>query len=289
MTDTLADLSRHSAELARRVSGHLVSVRSGEREASGFVWREGLVVTAEEALDGDEVVVTGPDGSRAAAELLGRDPSTDVALLRVAGALSAPLPLDGSPRTAGEIALALGRGAEGTVAALGLLSAVGPAWRSLRGGQIDARLTLDLRLPRAAEGGVAVDAEGRAFGMTVFGPRRTALVIPAATIERVAPRLLEKGRIARGYLGLGLQPLRIEGSGEPGAVVVSVDPEGPGRRAGLLQGDILARLGEEPMPGLRALMARLGPESVGAPLELQVLRGGEARRVTLTIGESPAN
>jgi S1-C subfamily serine protease len=208
-----------------------------------------------------------------------------VALLRVAGALPAPLPLEDGARQAGEIVVALGRGAEGAVAAMGVLSAVGPAWRSLRGGAIDARLTLGLRLPRSAEGGVAVDAEGRAFGMAVFGPRRSALVIPAATIERVAPRLLEAGRIARGYLGLGLQPIRLEGSGEPAVLIVSVDPEGPGRRAGLVQGDILVAFGGEPVQGLRQ---RLGPDSVGRTVELTILRGGERRGVTITIGESPA-
>jgi S1-C subfamily serine protease len=286
MSDPLIDLSRRLADLAGRVGGHLVAVRSGPRVASGFVWREGLVVTADEALEAEEgLQVHLPDGSRAEATLAGRDPSTDVALLRVAGALPPPLALDGSgARAVGEVVLALGRGAEGPVAAMGVLGSVGPAWRSLRGGTIEARLALDLRLPRAAEGGVAVDAEGRAFGMAVFGPRRTALAIPAETIERIAPRLLERGRIARGYLGLGLQPVRIEGSGEMGVVVVSVDPEGPGRRAGIVQGDILVAFAGEPVQGLRQ---RLGPDSVGREVELSVLRGGERRSVAITVGEAP--
>ncbi len=286
MSDPLIDLSRRLVDLSSRMGGHLVAVRSGQRMASGFVWRDGLVVTVDEALEAEEGLhVHLPDGSRAEATLAGRDPSTDVALLRVAGALPPPLALDGSgARAVGEIVLALGRGAEGPVAAMGVLGSVGPAWRSLRGGTIEARLGLDLRLPRAAEGGVAVDAEGRAFGMAVFGPRRSALVIPAATIERIAPRLLERGRIARGYLGLGLQPVRIEGSGEMGVVVVSVDPEGPGRRAGVVQGDILLAFGGEEVHGLRQ---RLGPDSVGREVELEVLRGGERRRVAITVGEAP--
>jgi S1-C subfamily serine protease len=254
--------------------------------ASGFVWREGVVVTADEALEGEEGFhVHLPDGSRAEATLAGRDPSTDVALLRVAGALPGPLPLVDGSRSVGEIVLALGRSAEGPVAAMGVVGALGPAWRSLRGGNIDARVTLGLRLPRAAEGGVAVDAEGRAFGMAVFGPRRSALVIPAATIERVAPRLLEHGRIARGYLGLGLQPIRLEESGETAVLIVSVDPGGPGRRAGLVQGDILVAFDGQPVQGLRQ---RLGPDSVGRTVQLTVLRGGERRAVAITIGESPA-
>jgi S1-C subfamily serine protease len=287
----LFDLSRSLSALAEGLSPHVVSVWSGSGAASGFVWRENLVVTAEEALAGEgEITVVAPDGARLPATLVGRDPSTDVALLRVEAGPSKPVALDlGTSRRLGELALALGRGRDGAVAALGLVGTVGPAWRSLRGGTIDARLGLDLRLPRSAEGGLAADAEGRAFGMTVLGPRRATLVIPAATVERVATQLLARGRIVRGYLGVGLQPLRLDGTGEPGLLVISLDEAGPGRQAGLVQGDILLRMGGEALGSTHALMARLGPDAVGRSLEVEILRGGERRVLAVVVGEHPAS
>ena len=288
MTD-LSDLSRSISALTARFAPGAVGVLGTRSWSSGFVWREGHVVTADEALDAEgEVAVILPDDVRLPATVVGRDSSTDVALLRVEGALPRPVPLASRIPALGELALALGRGAEGPVAALGIVGSVGPAWRSLRGGTIDARLGLDLRLPRVAEGGLAVNADGDAFGMTVFGPRRSTLVIPSATIERVAAHLVQHGRIGRGYLGLGLQPVRVDGSEDRGVIVVSVDADGPGRRAGVVQGDIIARWGGEPVRGMRSLMVRLGPDSVGQVVQLDLLRAGQPVGVMLTIEERPA-
>jgi S1-C subfamily serine protease len=293
MSDDLTTLSHALAGAVERAAAGAVAVEAGRAAFSGWVWREGLVVTADEALDeAGQVAVRLPDGSRREAQVAGRDASTDVALLRVEGT-PPPVALDRAPRRVGEVILAVGRGAGGPVAAMGILGEAGPAWRSLRGGMIDARLGLDLRLPGAAEGGLAVDAGGRAFGMAVPGPRGTALAIPAATVERVAAQLLETGRVARGYLGLGLAPVRLDGSEGGGAegrgvLVTGVDADGPGRRAGVLQGDILVRFDGEPVGGARSLAQRLGPESVGRAVEVGLLRGGEPRTVLIAIGERHA-
>ena len=131
--------------------------------------------------------------------------------------------------TAGALALVAGAREGAANAALGVVSFVGPQWRSLRGGLIDARIELDATLARASEGGLALDASGQTLGMAVFGPRRRTLVIPTATINRVADVLATKGRIARGYVGLGLQPVKLDGGGT-GAMVISVDAKGPGAR-----------------------------------------------------------
>jgi S1-C subfamily serine protease len=287
MPDTLVDLSRDLARMAEQVSPHVVAVEAGGAASSGFVWREGLVVVADEALEAEEgLAVVRPDGSRVPAALVGRDPSTDVALLRVEGA-GAPVAFDPAPRRVGEIALALGRGPRGPLAALGVVSEAGPAWRSLRGGMIEARIGLDLRLQRAAEGGLVADAEGRAFGMAVFGPRRAAIVIPAATVERVASHLLAHGRVARGWLGLALQPVALDGGEDRGLLVVGLEAEAPARAAGVAQGDILVALGGEPVGGMRALFDLLGPETVGREMPLALRRGGQALTLPVTVGERP--
>src|SRR5262249_13884237 len=160
---------------------------------------------------------------------------------------------------------------EGPIASLGMVAVAGEAWQSLRGGKIDHLIRLDMRLDPRAEGGLVVDAEGRLIGMAVFGPRRKPLVIPAATIERVTAQLLADGRIPRGSLGVGLHSVRLDENlahghalGDRRAImVVGLDPNGPASKAGLLMGDVIVAFDGAPLPSVRALLARLTPESVG--------------------------
>src|SRR5262249_788383 len=136
-----------------------------------------------------DFTVTLLSGESLAARLAGRDHSTDIAVLRVDRSDLPPIPLETQAVPVGALALTVGAEDGAPTAALGVVSrSLGPWW-SLRGGEINARIELDLRMPRRAEGGVAIDATGRAIGMTVFGPRRRVLVIPSATIERVAAEL----------------------------------------------------------------------------------------------------
>jgi S1-C subfamily serine protease len=146
--------------------------------------------------------------------------------LRVARTDLPKAPAPAEAPAAGALAAVAGAREGAPSAALGVVSFVGPQWRSLRGGVIDARIELDAALTRSSEGGLALDAEGRAFGMAVFGPRRHTLVIPFATIDRITELLATKGRIARGYLGLGLQPVKLDAGGI-GAMATSVDAKGP--------------------------------------------------------------
>ena len=156
----------------------------------------------------------------------------------------------------------------------------------MRGGEIDARVELDARLRRSAEGGLAVNVAGQAFGMTVFGPRRRVLVIPSVTVGRVAAKLETHGRIPRGYLGLGLQPVTVEGGGS-GIMVMSVDPKGPGVAAGIHQGDVLVSWDGKPVTKLQPLLRSLGPDSVGNSLTVELRRGGQVQQTKLQIGERP--
>jgi S1-C subfamily serine protease len=285
----LTGLSAALSGLIVKVAPAIVAVHARRSRSSGFVWRPGLIVTADEALtDEGELAVTMPGGDAVAATLVGRDPTTDVALLRSDRPDLQPVALAASPVAIGALAVAVGAKDGAPVAALGMVSRATGPWRSLRGGEIDARIELDLRLRSSSEGGLVLDAAGQAIGMAVFGPRRRTLVIPSATIERVAATLASHGRIARGYLGLGLQPVTIAGDGGSGAMVMSVDPQGPGAAAGVHQGDIIVAWNDAPIRHVQALLRALGPDSVGQTVRLGLRRAGEAKQVPLTIAERPA-
>ncbi|THD42094.1 MAG: serine protease [Bradyrhizobium sp.] len=287
-TSSLQTLSDALSDVVADAVKSVVAVHSTRSRSSGFVWRPGLIVTADEALaDEGEIAVMSPGGEAVTATLVGRDSTTDIALLRADGFTAPVASLAPAPAKAGALALAVGAGRNGPIAAFGVVSSAGPAWRSLRGGEIDARVELNLSLRRAAEGGLALDASGRAFGMAVFGPRQTVLVIPAATIDLVAGKLQTHGRIARGYIGLGLQAAKLDGDGGIGAMVMSVDPTGPGSAAGVRQGDLIVKWKGECIRDVRALLRALGPDSVGQTAKLSLLRGGEPIEVALTTGERP--
>lgn len=286
-TPTLETLSSALSDLVARTAPSVVAIHSRRARSSGFAWRPGLIVTADEALAQEgEVAVVLPGGEQVAATIAGRDPTTDIALLRLDHAVPAPVPLAPAMVAAGALVLAIGAQDGGPVAALGAVSAVGAAWRSMRGGSIDARIELDVALRRHAEGGPVLDAAGRTLGMAVFGPRRRVLVIPAATVERVAARLAAHGRVARGYLGLSLQPVRLDGGGG-GAMVIGVDAGGPGAAAGIQQGDVVTAWNGRPVEGLQTLLRALGPESVGTTVALSLRRGGQPLDTTLTVVERP--
>ena len=296
-TNALVELSNSTAQLVERAGSSVVAVRGGGRwSSSGIHWRSGVIVTAEEVLERDENIrLVLPGGREVGAFLAGRDPTTDVAVLRfepgglpiaaTAGATSRP----------GEVVAAVGSYEGAPLASLGVVAHNGAAWQSIRGGAIDSLIRLDLRLSPAAEGGAAVNSFGRVIGMAVLGPRRRPLAIPASTIERSIDQLLTRGRVYRGYLGAGLQTMRpehaAEGSRSPkdgrGVLVVSVDPEGPSARAGMLVGDLVAGWDGKPIDRVRDIMRLLGPESVGTTVDLTLVRAGAPATLKVTIGERP--
>jgi S1-C subfamily serine protease len=285
---SLQHLSDALTNVVDRAAPSVVAVHSTRSRLSGFVWRPGLIVTADEALDDEgDIAVVLPGGESAAATLAGRDPTTDVALLRVDRTAPPPVTLKSAPLPAGALAWAVGSLQGAPIAAFGTVSLAGGPWRSFRGGDIDARIELDLSLRRAGEGGVALDATGGAFGMVVFGPRRQVLVIPAATIERVAATLATHGKIARAYLGLGLQPVKLDGDSGVGVMVVSVDPNGPGAAAGVQQGDVIIKWNDQPAQEVRMILRALGPDSVGSTVKLALRRAGQPAEVRLTLRERP--
>jgi S1-C subfamily serine protease len=296
-TNPLVALSDSTAKLVERAASSIVSVHGGGRwRSSGIHWRSGIIVTAEEVLERDEnIELTLPAGQTIDASLVGRDPTTDVAVLRfqpdgLPTAVSATASL-----RAGEVIFAVGCHEGAPLTAFGIVALAGGAWRSSRGGTIDNFIRLDLALSPVAEGGALIDVQGRVLGMTVLGPRRRASAIPAATIERAVDQLLARGHVFRGYLGAGLRRLRHErrqgsspaSSGERGVLVVDVDPEGPSKRAGLLLGDLITSWNGKPIDRVRDVMHLLGPESVGDTVDLGLIRGGASATLRVILGERP--
>ena len=293
---SLLQFSNQLAAIIAAAAQSVVAVHGGgRRPSSGIVWQPGVVVTAEETVtrDGD-LAVTLPDGNRVQAILAGRDPSTDIAVLSYEST-SPPTAFASTAFAtdlrAGHLAVAIGRTDGGAVATLGIVSFAGAAWRSRLGGQIDARLVIDARLPAVAEGGAVIGADGSLIGIPVFGPRRRVLAIPAATIARIVPAIRDKGHIARGYLGVGLQrvPLSAVDGAETrrGAMVVTLDPVGPAKTAGILQGDIIVGIGGGAVTGLRSLYQQLGPDAVGKSLAIELIRAGARMTVDVTISPRP--
>lgn len=286
ITDPLTLFSDRLAALAEQAGASVVTVRAGGRwPVSGIHWRPGIVVTAEEAIereDGIEIVAA--DGTKRAATLAGRDPTTDIAVLRFQpDGLPVATLGDGGALRAGHVVLAVGRHPGGATAASGIVALASGAWHSMRGGTIDHLIRLDLRLAPTAEGGALVDTKGRVAGMTVTGPRRRALAIPRSTIDRVTDQLLAKGRIPCGYLGAGLRPV----TQPAGVLAMSLDPDGPAAKAGLLVGDIITRWDGKPVTRVREVMHWLTPEAVGSTVELGLSRGGAPTTLRLVIGERP--
>jgi S1-C subfamily serine protease len=299
MADSINPLvvfSDHTAQLVEGIARSVVAVHGGARpSSSGIHWRPGVLVTAEEALERDEdFKITLPGGRQVEASLVGRDPTTDVAVLRFQPDGLAIAPTADASLRSGQVALAVGNYEGAPLAALGIVALAGAAWHSRRGGMIDSLIRLDLALHPSGEGGALVDVLGQVTGMTVLGPRRRALAIPTPTINRAVDQLLTKGHVFRGYLGAGLQPVRRRGSkgaqssaSGRGVLVVSIDPDGPAARAGLLVGDIVLAWNAEQVDRVRDVIHLLGPDSAGKTVDLGLIRGGTPMPLKIVIGERP--
>ena len=294
---SLVALSDATAQLVERAAGSIVSVNSGSRwHSSGIHWRSGIIVTAEEVLERDEnIELTLPSGRSVEASLVGRDPTTDVAVLRFQPDGFPTAETAKAPLRTGEAIFAIGNHGGSPLASFGIVSLATGSWRSSRGGTIDNFLRLDLTLSPAAEGGALVDTQGRVLGMTVLGPRRRVLAIPTSTIERAVDQLLARGHVFRAYLGAGLRPVRHErrqdssstSSSGRGVLVVDLDPEGPAKQAGLLVGDVITSWNGKSIDRVRDVMHMLGPESVATTVDLGLVRGGSTATLQVILGERP--
>jgi S1-C subfamily serine protease len=293
-------------QLSAALSGRVATARGlvagiavrGHPLRSGTLWRKDVVVASEQALpDSGEAEVALADGGTFTARIVGRDTGTNVAVLRFDGGPE-PMPPareEAQELRAGALVLALGAdGAGGVSARLGAVHTVGPAWHSRAGGRVDRRILVDIRLGSREEGGPVLDAAGRVLGISTLGPRRRALVIPAATVERVLEPLLTKGRVERGWLGAAVQPVLVpetvqaEAGQSLGLIVIGVTKDGPAAQAGVLAGDILVGVDGASVGSPAELAARLDEASVGTQVELRLIRAGALQSLGVTIGARPA-
>jgi S1-C subfamily serine protease len=292
---TLSALSNDLAGAAERAGRAVVAVHGRQHmPSSGVLWRPNVVVTAEHSLKRDEeITVTLPDGRNVPAALAGRDAGTDLAVLKLDSGDSGVAEFaaetgDTGKLKIGHVVLALGRsGDRGVNASLGVISGLGGAWRTWRSGHVDQLVRLDVTLYPGFSGGPLVDGEGRIVGINTSGLSRVmAVAIPVSTVNRVVQDLLEKGRIARGYLGVGMHPVRLP-DGRSGVIVINLQADGPAGQAGLLIGDVLLKLEGTAVSDTDDVHIHLGSDSVGRKLKAAIVRGGANIDVDITVGERP--
>jgi S1-C subfamily serine protease len=290
MANELAALSDELAQVVERAGQAVVAVHARPRfSSSGVFWRPGVIVTAEHTIRREEdITVTLPDGANVPATLAGSDAGTDVAVLKVGSNAPAPIARADADPVAGNLILAIGRSQDsGVNASMGIVSAVSGSWRTWRGGRLDRYIRLDLTLFPNSSGGVVVNTAGGALGIATSTLSRIAgVAIPTSTVDRVVDEILARGRVSRGYLGVGLQPVELDGK-KPGLIVLSLEPEGPAAKAGVLIGDILISLGGVETGDTDDIQSVLEGRAVGQGVEAAFLRGGESRGVTIVIGERP--
>ncbi|HEV8320161.1 MAG TPA: trypsin-like peptidase domain-containing protein [Myxococcota bacterium] len=298
MSNVAIDLSNALAAAVEAVAPSVVRVEARHRRpSSGVVWAaDGTIVTAAHAVEWDEGIEVGlADGKTLPATLVGRDPGTDVAVLRAEGAgLAAATWSPPDALKVGHLVLAVGRPGRTARASSGIVSALGDAWRTPGGGRLDRYLQADVGREPGFSGGPLVDAAGRALGLGTSALMRGHwLAVPSRTLERVVASLQQHGRVRRGYLGVGTYPVRLPPAvekqvGQPaGLLVVSVQPDGPSEKAGLGLGDVLVALDGERLGTIGDLLALLDEERVGKEATLRVLRGGQVSDVKVTVGVRP--
>ena len=296
MSDTLTNFSSALAGCVERVAASVVTVHGrSRRTASGVVWKSGLVVTADSALRGDEGLrVTLPSGQTVAATLKGRDGSTDLAVLTCDTSSASPATFFEGTVKAGQLAVTVGRTADtGPIATLGMVSGASGEWKTWRGGKLSEFIRLDASVYPTSVGGAITDVDGSLIGLVAGGLSRSSVIaIPRGTIQRSGESLATRGRVARGYLGIGLQTVAVPASlnlgQESGIMLVHVEENGPAATAGLMLGDVLLRVGDAQVKSVEALHSALGADSVGKQVRLQFLRGGAVQEATATVGERPA-
>jgi len=262
------------------------------RPVSGILWTQDAVVASEQILNDAPEYEVRISGQTLRATLAGRDPGTNVAVLRLQTAITTSLPQAAEAR-AGALAIVIGSGGETLSAQLDVIRSVGAAWESMAGSTIDRRILLSRRIGRD-EGGPVLSASGGLFGMSTRGVHRTSLVIPASTITRAVTTVLEKGGVERGWLGVALRPVALPESLRPareqrsGMMVMEVSDGSPAAKAGIVAGDIILSAGNLPAIRYGAVARQLGANAIGKNIPLAIARAGSVLNIDVTVEARPA-
>jgi S1-C subfamily serine protease len=296
VTELLSNLSDALAGIVETAGQSVVRVEARRRlPASGVVWSsDGVIVTAHHVVQQEDAIGVGlPSGERVTATLVGRDPTTDLAVLRVeATGLNTPQWSTPDDLRVGHLVLALGRPGRTVQATLGIVSAMGEGWRTPAGGQVARYLQTDVVMYPGFSGGTLVGARGQVLGLNTSALLRgISLALPSPTVRRVVETLLSHGRMRRGYLGVGAQGVRLPASvaetlgQETGLLLVSVKPGSPAERAGLLLGDAIVGLDNQPVRRMDDLPALLSGDRVGSSVPVRIVRSGEVEELQVVIDE----
>jgi len=298
MSSDLSSFSQALAALVKEASQSVVAVRSGGyRAISGIKLRNDLIATASHALRREESVpVQDAEGKKLQARVFGREPGLDLAILRAEGIGSGLFEAaESEPLAPGVLAVVVGMTADvGATASLGVLGAVGPERKTWRGGTLERFLRLDVNLYPSQSGAAVVTTDGKLIGMaTPALSRYSAMAIPFSTLDRIARELLEQGRIRRGYLGIGVQPVRLPEdlrSSLPeaknrGLIVMSVEPDSPAQDAGIQLGDILIFFDGRATADIDDLHEALRGDVVGRTASAVLLRGGKPVEIEVKVRE----
>jgi S1-C subfamily serine protease len=298
MTKVLQNLSDSLAQTVEAAGPGVVKVNARRRlPASGIVWAaDGVIVTAHHVVRRDENIEVGfPDGQAVAATLVGRDPTTDLAVLRAESkGLTPPTWAEVDPENVkvGHLVLALGRPGKTVQATLGIVSAFGENWRTPAGGLVDHYLQTDVVMYPGFSGGPLVNAAGEVVGLNTSALLRgVSLTVPTPTLKRVVETLLKHGRVQRGYLGVSTQPVRLPQAlrqklgQETGLLLVAVETGSPAEQGGLLLGDTIVALDDTPIRQHDDLLALLSADRIGATASIRIVRGGEVGEVKVVVGE----
>jgi S1-C subfamily serine protease len=295
----LAQLSDELAAAVDKAGRSVVRVNGRPRQsASGVIWSaDGVIVTADHVIEKEEDLTVGlPDGKEVSAQVVGRDPGTDLAVLR-ADATGLETAAQANGAKVGALILAVARPGQSVQATLGVVSALGGQTRTWRGGQLDGFIRTDAVLYPGFSGGALIDSAGSTIGLSTshFG-QGAGFAIPLSTVKRIADQLLKGGRVKRGYLGVTSQPVQLPPAirergkieQETGLLLLGVEPGGPAEQAGVIIGDVLVGLGGDPLRDTDDLQRALAGDRVGQSVALKIVRGGDVRDVNVTIGERPA-
>lgn len=295
MTSILQTLSSDIAGIVAASSPHVVRVEARKRlPATGVVIGNGLIATAHHVVNKEKGIKIGLEGGEATAELVGRDPTTDLALLKTDANL-AKMPLAADVGQVGNLVLALGRPGQSVRAAMGIISALGDAWRTGMGGTIDRYVQNDVVMYPGFSGGPLVNAAGEMVGINTSAlARGVSLTIPASTVQRVTDALAQHGHIKRGYLGISTQAVKLpravrEQIGrKTGLLIVSVEPDSPAANAGLVLGDTIVAFANAPVTNHDDLLANLSGDRIGQKSALSLLRGGQLTSIDVVLGTRPS-